>query len=99
MIKKLSKKVTVNVDSECINARSGCTKVTVYTVDGRELSYRVDFPKGSPQNPLTKEELERKFVDLASLALPEENVKRLLEVVNNLESLEKITLLTDLLRK
>ena len=99
MIKKLSKKVTVNVDPECINARLGCARVTVYTVDGRELSYRVDFPKGYPQNPLTKEELERKFVDLASLALPEENVKRLLEVVNNLESLEKITLLTDLLRK
>jgi len=99
MIQKLSKKVTVNVDPECINARLGCARVALHTVDGKELSYRVDFPKGYPKNPLTKAELERKFVDLASLVLPEKSVRRLLEAVDNLESLEKIELLTDLLHK
>jgi 2-methylcitrate dehydratase PrpD len=99
MIQKLSKKVTVNVDPECINARLGCARVALHTVDGKELSYRVDFPKGYPKNPLTKAELERKFVDLASLVLPEKSVRRLLEAVDNLESLEKIALLTDLLHK
>lgn len=33
--------------------------------DGTTLSRRVDYPKGEPENPLTDEELEAKFVSLA----------------------------------
>jgi 2-methylcitrate dehydratase PrpD len=98
-IRKLLKKVIVMVDPECINARLGCAKVTLYTIDGKAFSCRVDSPKGYPKNPLTKAELERKFMDLASLVLPEERVRRIVEIVSGLEKLERITLLTDLLRK
>jgi 2-methylcitrate dehydratase PrpD len=96
---KLSKKVTVMVDPEYINARLGCAKVTLHTIDGEEFSCRVDVPKGYPKNPVAKAELERKFVDLASLILPQKRVREIVETVNGLEKLERITLLTDLLRK
>jgi 2-methylcitrate dehydratase PrpD len=40
-------------------------KVTVRTVDGRELSARVDEPKGDPGNTLARAEVEDKAVRLA----------------------------------
>jgi 2-methylcitrate dehydratase PrpD len=98
-IQKLSKKVKVMVDPEYINARLGYAKVTLHTTDGKEFTCRVDVPKGYPKNPLTRAELERKFVDLASLVLSEERVKEIVRTVNDLEKLEDMALLTALLRK
>ena len=40
-------------------------KVTVETADGRRFEGRVDEPKGDPENPLTRPELEEKFFRLA----------------------------------
>ena len=96
-IQKLSKKVTVMVDPEYINARLGCAKVTLYTSNG-EFTCRVDAPKGHPNNPVARTELERKFVDLACLVFSEDRVRKIVEAVNNLENLDRVTLLTDLLR-
>lgn len=39
--------------------------VNVITNDGRVYTERVDLPKGEPENPLSKEELEEKFISLA----------------------------------
>ncbi len=39
--------------------------VTIVTIDGRELTQRLDHPKGDPRNPLTDGELETKFDALA----------------------------------
>ncbi len=41
-------------------------KVEVRTVDGRTLTSRVDVPKGDPENPLSRAELEQKALRLAS---------------------------------
>ena len=35
-------------------------------VDGTEFTYRVDYPKGEPENPLTDDEVEEKFISLAT---------------------------------
>lgn len=39
-------------------------EVTVKTISG-EFKERVDYPKGEPENPLSREELEEKFLGLA----------------------------------
>ena len=39
-------------------------EVTVKTTKG-EFTERVDYPKGEPENPLSREELEEKFRSLA----------------------------------
>jgi len=96
-IQKLSRKVTIMVDPEYVNARLGCANVTIHTTKG-EFTYRVDTPKGYPKNPLTKAELERKFLDLAHLVLSNEQSRRIVEMIDGLEKIEDITLLTDLLR-
>ena len=60
-------RVTMTVDPE-INAaypRKWMGKVGVVTTDGRELFGRVEFPKGDPENPLSKIEIEEKALRLA----------------------------------
>lgn len=56
-------------------------KVVVRTVDGRELAGRVDEPKGDPGNTLSREEIERKAINLARFggAASEDEMRALFE--------------------
>lgn len=96
-VREVSKKVKVVADPEYANVRLGSAKVTIRTNRG-EFSCRVDVPKGYPRNPLTRAELEGKFLSLASLAMPSERADEVLKMVVNLEKIEDVTLLTSLLR-
>ena len=66
-ILELTRKVTVLEDEEltalCPEKRASI--LTIHLSDGKTLIKRVDYPKGEPENPLTKEELEEKFRELA----------------------------------
>lgn len=39
--------------------------VRIFTVDGRSFAHEVDYPKGEPENPMTRAEVEAKFASLA----------------------------------
>jgi 2-methylcitrate dehydratase PrpD len=56
--------------------------------DGRELTGRVDYPKGDGRKPLTEDELLKKFEGLASGVLKAEKVKSLESSIFNLEKIE-----------
>lgn len=55
--------------------------VTIDTQDGRTHEKFVRYPKGDPENPLTWEELARKFRTLAGAVLPPERCNRILEQI------------------
>lgn len=65
-ILELTKKVEVIEDAEltALNPQKRAAIVVVHTKDG-DYSQRVDYPKGEPENPLSKKELENKFRGLA----------------------------------
>ncbi len=66
VILSLAKKVKVIVDEE-LTAQSPAKRasiVTIYTKSGT-FTKRVDYPKGEPENSLSREELEDKFRGLA----------------------------------
>jgi len=98
-ILELSKRVRVKTDKEFMDARLGCAKLTIRTVDSREFSCRVDVPKGYPKNPLTKAELEDKFRSLASLVLSKGQVEEVITTVKNLNKLDDMRSLTALLHR
>lgn len=59
--------------------------------DGRELSGRVDYPKGSPQDPMTYEEVAEKFTECADFARwPVEKSKRIVALVRDLDTLPDV---------
>lgn len=70
--------------------------VTVRLQDGREYSHHVLVAKGTPGNPLTKEELVAKSRDCAGFALSHEDTERSLELLLKLEDLDDITELMNL---
>ncbi len=74
------------------------TTVTVVLADGRELSDTVYHPKGSPENPLTRDELAGKFRDCARLSLEPAAAERALELLERLDMLPSVGPLLDVLR-
>lgn len=55
--------------------------------DGRQLQHRVEFPRGSPQLPLTPEELDAKFLYCSRYILPPDHID---EAITNLRDLENL---------
>lgn len=97
-VRELSKKVVVRPGQEFANAVLGSARVTVCDSNGRRLSVKVDVPKGYPDNPLTNSELEQKFKALASIALPKNQVQRIIMKVEKLDE-TSVSSLASLLQK
>jgi 2-methylcitrate dehydratase PrpD len=78
------RRVEMRLDPEVDAAypRRWIGKVTVETVDGRRLQGRADVPKGDPDHPLTRPELEDKFFRLARYrdGATEEEARRIVEL-------------------
>jgi 2-methylcitrate dehydratase PrpD len=70
--------------------------VTVRLGDGVQYSHEVLFAKGSPEQPMSAEELMDKYRDCALTVLPAEAVERSIEMVAHLDELKDITELADL---
>jgi 2-methylcitrate dehydratase PrpD len=60
------------------------SRVTVTLKDGRTFAEMRDFPKGDPQDPLTPEEIEAKFVENASGVFGESRVREIVARVRDL---------------
>jgi 2-methylcitrate dehydratase PrpD len=72
--------------------------VEVVTADGRTLSCRVDFAKGTMQNPLTPDEIRAKYMKLATTVTTEGHAERIAGLVDRAERLLDIAALAALLR-
>jgi 2-methylcitrate dehydratase PrpD len=68
--------------------------VEILLKDGRQLTERIDYPKGSPRNPVPPDEIRQNFRSLASFAvrpLPPSQISTALELLDNLEDLPDIS--------
>lgn len=72
--------------------------VEAETVDGSTIAVRCDHPKGSPENPLARAQVERKFLTYAKARLPASRVAEVIRIVSRLEELGSTRTLMDLLR-
>jgi 2-methylcitrate dehydratase len=62
----------------------------IFTEDGRELTCRVDYPKGNSRNPMTDEELVKKFQGTASQFMDKGQMDRTVDSVFKLNELSDI---------
>jgi 2-methylcitrate dehydratase PrpD len=74
------------------------TTVTITLADGRELSETVRFPRGSPENPMPREELVAKYRECAARSLPADRAQRALALLDRLDLEPTIRPLMDALR-
>ena len=96
---EVARKVSVvhDEESEAIYPKTRLGKVTLETQDGERRVAKVFHPKGSPENPLSREELHDKFLGLASRVVTHERAVKVLHTVQNLEQLKDIGALAELL--
>ncbi len=92
-IQQLMERVTLLVDKSLdeVYPRFWPARVEVETTGGDTYEYRIDTPKGDPENPVTDEELDAKFLSLTSGPLPGDGPERLLLKLRDLESLADMT--------
>jgi 2-methylcitrate dehydratase PrpD len=80
----VTRRVRYELDASIDYPRQFVGDVEVTLADGRMLRERQDRPRGGPDAPLTREELEAKFRGNAGLALPPERVERAIRSVHAL---------------
>jgi 2-methylcitrate dehydratase PrpD len=72
--------------------------VELETTDGRVLNAHCVIPKGAPENPLTKTEIEQKFRRYAKGVISPEAAEEVIKSVNGLEELKSVRTLMGYLR-
>ncbi len=88
----------VNAEAEAAGFDKMTTIVEIELADGRKVSGRADFGKGSPANPMTDSELADKFRQCAAWGrVPPARAERILETLWRIESLADVNDLARLL--
>ncbi len=92
-------KIKLHRDAE-LNARypKGIpNRLTVKLSDGRELVKEVEFPRGHAGNPMTDDEVEKKFRTMVEPRIGKEKADRILEVCWKFEHLTSVRSLMELI--
>jgi 2-methylcitrate dehydratase PrpD len=93
----LSKKVEVLASIK--NAGMEKSRVSIETAQGDKLIADTEKPKGHPDNPLTTDEVIKKFKSLATKVVSNRQAEKILEKVRVLEKISDIKEFTRLLQK
>jgi len=90
----------VSAEAEAAGYNRMTSIVEVKLKDGRTLSAREDFAKGSPAKPMSYAEVAAKFEDCAVFAnWPREKTRAIVDTVRRLEDLSDVRTLTALLTR
>jgi 2-methylcitrate dehydratase len=93
-------KIAVSADPEIEKVFPALQRVIVriHTIDGREFTTQLDYPKGDPRNPLTDQEVEEKFEALAEPVMSREVRRRAMDAIWSLEKQASVTELMKLFK-
>jgi 2-methylcitrate dehydratase PrpD len=87
----------VNPEAEAAGYNKMTTIIAIRLRDGRTISGRADFGKGSPADPMSFDDVAAKFEDCAAFAKwPRAKAKGIIDSVRKLESLPDVRALTAL---
>ncbi|HSD51723.1 MAG TPA: MmgE/PrpD family protein [Candidatus Methylomirabilis sp.] len=90
----------VHPEAEAAGYDKMTTIIEIALTDGKKISGRADFGKGSPANPMSYEEVADKFRECAGFSRwPKDKVDRVIEMVKGLEGLPDVRKLTALLSR
>ena len=100
VIRAQLRKVQVVADPEIEKVFPALQRVVVriHTIDGREFTKQLDYPKGDPRNPLTDKEIEEKFEALAEPVMSRDARRRAMDAIWDLEKQTSVTELMQLFK-
>ncbi len=88
---RVARRVGYELDETIDYPRQFVGDVEITLADGRVLRERQDRPRGGPDRPMARHELEDKFRGNAARALPGEQVERVLRAVTALPAARDLT--------
>ena len=93
-------KIVVTADAEIEKLFPALQRVIVriHTIDGREFTQQLDYPKGDPRNPLSDSELEEKFEALSGPVLSHDACRRAVHAIWTLEEQRSVSELMKLFK-
>ena len=102
-VKKILQKVQIIPWNEADHLYSSfprklAAKVSIETTGGSNWTQEVRIPKGDPLNPMTRQELKKKFSSLVVPLMGEKKAEEVYELLMSLEKVKNLKRLTDLLR-
>lgn len=97
----LVKKIQIEIDPEIDRAYPEIYggKVDIITRDGKRYSCKVNYSLGMPENPMSLEDIERKFMSLATAAVGSERAANILTLAKNVFDAESVDSLNAMLTK
>jgi 2-methylcitrate dehydratase len=96
VIRELIDKVVMEADPSLDSFISaGISEIT--TVHGKRFTCKVEHPKGTPQNPMSDEDLVKKFSSMASRYFPAEHEEQIIKMIWELDRLDDVNELMRLL--
>ncbi len=96
-VRDLLDRVAVETTEQSTLEVSRPSTVTITLTDGRQVSHRVQHPRGHPANPLTRDELDAKFEYCSSEILPPEGVQAAIDQFRRLEEIPDVAPLAAML--
>lgn len=96
MIKKIN--FVIDPEAEAAGYDKMTTIIDIKMADGRTISGRADFGKGSPADPMSYAEVAEKFLQNTDFAkFPQDQAKKIVDLVSNFENMDNIENLANLL--
>jgi 2-methylcitrate dehydratase PrpD len=93
----VARKVHSYTDANAKGEQNYNTTMEVKLVNGKVLKAFQQYPPGSPLNPISREELRKKFSKLAGAVLPDSRIDQIIETVDKLETLDDCSKLPPML--
>jgi 2-methylcitrate dehydratase len=90
--------VTADPDIEKLFPALQRVIVRIHTIDGREFTQQLDYPKGDPRNPLSDSELEEKFEALAGPVMSHDACRSAIHAIWELEKQPSVSRLMKLFK-
>jgi 2-methylcitrate dehydratase PrpD len=94
----LAAKVSYDLDPSIDYPRQFAGHVRISLKDGRVVEARQEHPRGGPDCPMTREDLETKFRGNAGLLMPKEKIEEIIRATSGMAALRQLTPLMITLR-
>jgi 2-methylcitrate dehydratase PrpD len=96
-ILEVGKKIELFAEPTAVGDLRFACKIRVSLSDGRNVEGYLRYPKGTAKNPLSEEELQQKFFNLADGVLPKERLNRIIDNVYQMDLDDDVSKLNHLM--
>lgn len=93
----LARKVKSYADPKAKGDQNYNTTMEIKLVDGRSVKAFQEYPPGSPLNPVSRDELRKKFKKLAAAVMPDNRIEEIIAMVERIDQVDDAAKLVPLL--